>query len=430
MSKGQTNIQGIYKMWRSYPTWSALRVAIRAPNERQQITISGKLYPLLKSINDYLEANKLHQEQAEESAEFKQLFDRLCQELKKDYALPYYKILEKLDLEKKSFNFKDSLDDFETYKTRHSISHAYRIYVERFWLPFFLNKKLCQHPRDFVEHHAAAEFYLRSTKNKHGRLYSPAAYNSMTTPLNEYMRFLLKTRVIEQSQFFTVDHKLTLEERKRRLHTPVRTTDTYTVKDLESIKEKIDARYFDPEDLKWKLRAYAIYLGSFCMGLRVGNILGTPTKNLRPDAEVPYLQLKDNIVNGWSRGLKGDLLIEDATKTSCDDNVKLPFLLPTKEICIEVANFLKKHIKPNDKILKCSSGVPSRWWRQISEDCGFRYLHPHAGKHSFATIGAANMHLFNDNPYLLQQCCLHSDYRTTLKYINKKSDELLKQFLK
>lgn len=336
--------------------------------------------------------------------------------------------MEKIQLKGKRFNFEESLSEFETYKSRHSVSYAYRRFLEMFWIPFFIEHHSCEHPRDFVEFQTEADFHLRTAKNKFGRRYSPASYNNKTTPLNEYMRFLLKKRIITHEQFFTLDHKLTLEERKRRSYVPVRTTDTYSVEELKEIKLKIDSRYHSPERLQWKLRAYGLYLGCFCLGLRVGNVLGMPTSNLHPDHEIPYAQLKDNIVKGWSRGLSGDLTIENATKTGHDENIKVPFILPTVEICIEVSRFLKRNLKPKDVILNCSTCIPSRWWKRIAKECGFRYIHPHGGKHGFATIGAANMGLFQNNPYLLQYCCLHKDYRTTQKYINQKSDEVLKQF--
>lgn len=282
--------------------------------------------------------------------------------------------------------------------------------------------------RDFIDFQSEAEFYLRTAKTLKGRLYSPAGYNRQTTPLNEYMRFLLKRKIISSDQFFTIDYRLTLEERKRRAFVPVRTTDTYTIGELGEIKAKIDSTFGSPDLLKWKLRAYAIYLGSYCMGLRVGNVLGPPVQNLKPDDDIPHVQLKDNIVNGWSRGLKGDLKIENATKTAHDENLKLPFILPSVDVCKSVAKFLIANLEPDDRILGCSSGVPSKWWQQIAKRCGFRYIHPHGGKHGFATIGAAHLHLFKNNPYLLQYCCMHKDFRTTQKYINQKSDEVLKQF--
>ena len=165
--------------------------------------------------------------------------------------------------------------------------------MEKFWLPFFIGKHGCEHPRDFVNFQAEAEFHLRAAKTNRGRLHSPAGYNTKTTPLNEYLRYLLKKRVIEEKQFFVLDYKLTLEERKRRISVPTRTTDTYSISELEDIKARIDTNYSDVElDLKWKLRAYAIFLGCYCMGLRIGNVLGMPVENLQPDDEIPHAQLK------------------------------------------------------------------------------------------------------------------------------------------
>jgi integrase len=428
MSKGKTNIQGIYVVWRAGGTCDALRVIVR-PSGASPVVISSKTFPLLKSVNDVIRQKGLRQSAALEDAEVKQFFDRLCQELKQEYALSYYETVEKLELKRKGFDFESSLDEFEAYKSRHSISHSYRRVVEKFWLPFFLGKHNAQHPRDFLELHEEAEYHLRSARTRGGQRYSPAAYNRKTTPFNEYMRFLLKKRVIEQKHFITLDPKLTLEEKKRKRFNPVRSTDTYSKEELLDIKRRIDAYYSHPtDDLKWKLRAYGIFLGSFCLGLRIGNVLGLPAGNLRPNDHIPHAQLKDNVVNGWSRGVKGDLRIEDATKTSHDENIKVPFLLPNISVCRDLACFLMTYIPANEPILQCSTGVPCRWWKEISRKCKFRYIHPHGGKHGFATIGAANLHLFKNNPYLLQFCCLHKDYRTTQKYINQKSDEVLKQF--
>ena len=429
MSKGKINIQGIYTLWRPGTKCDALRVIVR-PSQKPPVVISAKTFPLLGTINDLIRNKGLRSNAALDDGEVKSFFDRLCQELKQEYALSYYRAIEKIELKKKGFDFEESLEAFETYKSSHSISHSYRNIVEKFWLPFFLNKHSCSHPRDFVNFHAEAESYLRSAKTKYGTPYSPAAYNRKTTPINEYMRFLKKKRVIESAQFFTLDDRLTLEERKRKKINPVRSTDTYSKSELVEIKRRIDATFSHntEEDLKWKLRAYGIFLGCFCFGLRIGNVLGLPAGNLFPNADVPYAQLKDNVVSGWSRGLKGDITIENATKTSYDDNVKVPFLLPSVKICQELAVFLMTHIPADEPILKCSTGVPCRWWKEIARRCKFRYIHPHGGKHSFATIGAANLQLFKNNNYLLQFCCLHKDYQTTQKYINQKSDEILKLF--
>ncbi len=152
----------------------------------------------------------------------------------------------------------------------------------------------------------------------------------------------------------------TLEERKRRIKKPVRNTDTYTASDLLEIKKKIDLTFAGSANLQTKLRAYGILLGCYCMGLRVGNVLGLPVKNLFPDAEVPHLQLKDNVVSGWSRGIPGQIKIEDATKTSHDENIKLPFLIPSKEFCLDIARFLITHKHPDEPLVNCSVSVLSR----------------------------------------------------------------------
>jgi integrase len=126
---------------------------------------------------------------------------------------------------------------------------------------------------------------------------------------------------------------------------------------------------------------------------------------------------------------KGALVFEDSTKITSGERIQLPLVQPSPEILVDVARFLKKHIAPKDRLLECYPDTIVKWWRQIAKECDFNFLHPHAWKHSYATIGALHLHdWYRGNPYFLQKCCLHSSFRTTEKYINQVSNQFLKAF--
>ncbi len=95
-----------------------------------------------------LRAHKLKKAEANQDNHFQALKHRLYEELKGKYALPKYKIQEKLDLKSKEFNFEDNLDEFVAVKSTHSIPFAYKAWMKRFWMPFFLGHG-CNHPKDF-----------------------------------------------------------------------------------------------------------------------------------------------------------------------------------------------------------------------------------------------------------------------------------------
>ncbi|PIT98804.1 MAG: hypothetical protein COT74_14035 [Bdellovibrionales bacterium CG10_big_fil_rev_8_21_14_0_10_45_34] len=431
MAKGRSTIQGIYPMWRAGKKFDSLRVAIRPPNGAQ-VQISSKVQPTLKQINEYLRAHKLKKAAANQDNHFQALKHRLYEELKDKYALPKYKIQEKLDLKSKEFNFEDNLDEFVAFKSTHSIPFAYKGWMKRFWMPFFLGNG-CNHPKDFKNFKAKARTHVMMAKTLSGKKYSHNTYSSITTPFNEYMRFLLDSGYIGQDDFYTLDIKMTLEQKKQARRrgedvTGVRTKETYTEDELNDIKDAIDKAYKD--NLEMKKKAYAIFFG-VCTGLRRGNLLGLNAECLHPDDDVPNFDLKDNIVSGWSRGEKGALVFEDATKTTSGERIQLPMVQPSPKILVDVARFLKKNIAPKDRLLDCHPDTVMKWWRQIAKDCDFKFLHPHAWKHSYATIGALHLHdWYLGNPYFLQKCCLHSSFRTTEKYINQVSNQFLKAFAK
>lgn len=185
--------------------------------------------------------------------------------------------------------------------------------------------------------------------------------------------------------------------------------------------------YADNKELK--LRAYAIYFG-VCTGLRRGNILGMKAGSLYPDSELPYFEVGDDVVSGWSRGEKGTLIFQNSTKTtSGEEIIKLPLLQPSRDILVEVATFLKNNIAPEEYILQCCPDTVAKWWEKIALECEFKYLSCHLWKHSYATTGALHLRdWYKGNPLLLQRCCLHEDLRTTQKYIKKMYNQLLEAF--
>ncbi len=431
MAKGRTYIQGIYPAWREGKTFDSLRVAVRPPN-KSQVQISPKVQPTLRQINEYLRAQGLKKTEANQDNHFQALKYRLYEELKSEHALPKYKIQEKLDLKSKEFNFLENLNEFVVFKSNQSIPFSYKAWIQRFWLPFFIEKG-CQHPKDFKLWKKKARMHVMEAKTKFGKKYSHNTYTSITTPFNEYMRFLISEEYISQDDFFTIDIRMTLEQKKQARRrgedvAGVRTRDTYTIDDLVEIKKKIDVTY--KANLEMRIRAYAIYFG-VCTGLRRGNLLGLTTACLHPNSDIPYFDVKDNIVAGWSRGEKGALIFEDATKTTANERIQLPLIQPSKDVLIDVTTFLKENLKSEERLLNCYPDTLVKWWRQIAKECSFKFLHPHAWKHSYATIGALHIHdWYQGSPYLLQKCCLHSSFRTTEKYINQVSDQFLKAFKK
>ncbi len=133
-------------------------------------------------------------------------------------------------------------------------------------------------------------------------------------------------------------------------------------------------------------------------------------------------------MDGWSRGVRGTVELEEATKTFIG-TIRLPLIQPSVEVLGDVCRFLKENLDPEDHIVDCHPRTIEKWWREIAKDCGFRFIPPHDWKHTYATLGAQNLHQwYKGNGYLLQQCCLHEKYETTLKYINQTSESFLGAF--
>lgn len=425
MNKLNTNISGLTFSWRHGKTFDALRVFVY--QNKKYISISAKVHPTLNQINRFLESGGMRSSQALEDSQFQALFQRIQHELKSEHGLKTYKAIENLNFITKKFNFQNSIEEFFTYKSDVACAHAYKIWIQKFWLPFFISKG-CEHPIEFIRWKQQAVTHVRTAKNKSDKKYSHHTYGSLTKSLNEYLRFLKAYEYISEEHFFTIYVKLTLEQQKRGHHANKRSTDTYTEEDLFDIKNKIDRIYAG--NPKIKLRAYALYLG-ICTGLRRGNFLGLKAKHLFPDAKVPYFQLADNIVKAWSRGHKGVLTFENASKMSAfeEGSIQIPLIQPSKSVVVEVANYLKNNLSAEQRLIEAHPDSINRIWEKICKECDFKYLSPLQWRHSYATIGALHLHdWYKGNAYLLQQCCLHSSIKMTEKYINQKSTQLLKAF--
>lgn len=420
--KGQTNIVGLTPVWRAGKRNDAFRVFVF--KDGKNTAISAKIHPTLSEINFYLKSQRLKRAEAERDNRFQALKQKLFQELKSEFGLSIYHIEEKIALKTKEFNFEDSLEEFNSYLSDTGVAQTYCATVRRIWLPFFIQKG-CRHPKDFRQWRRQAQDHVRSAKKaKRNEPYSIHTRNSLVTPLNRYLEFLSEYDYISATDVFSLSSKITLEQ-KKRISSQARPRETYTLRDLLSIKEKIDTTY--KENLSRKLEAYALYFG-LCTGLRRGNILGLKAKNLHPDAEVPYFETEDNIVDGWSRGQSGKVVIKKATKTFVG-SVSLPMLMPSKDILIEVAGFLKSHLPADSYLIDRTPTGVSKLWKKIAAECKFPYLHPHGWKHSYATIGAEHLGTwFRGNPYVFQKCCMHEDFRTTQRYIDTRSENFLKAF--
>lgn len=425
MAKGNTNISGLHLSWRSGKAHDAFRVQVHTKGKT--FFISAKIDPTLKAINSYLKINKLKEDRAKRDNHLQSLINTLLENIKEEYGLKVYRSRELINLKTKEFSFDTSLEDFVASKKGNvSVIETYRLHLQKFWLPFFESKG-CLHPRDFKQWRVKAELHLRTAKKqKSDEKYSINSYSSMCVALNEYLKFCLKQGDINESQFFSIKMSLSLEQRKRGGSGRSHSRDTYSLKDLVAIKEKIDQTY--KNDQEWKLKAYAIYFG-ICTGLRRGNLLGLKPKDMYPNATpTPYFETSDNIVSGWGRGEVGKATITNATKTFVG-NVTLPFVQPSADVLVEVAKYIKENSNPNEYILSCFPDTVGRWWKRISQECRFKFLNPHQWKHSYATIGAAHLgEMYAGNPYFLQKCCLHEKFETTQKYIDQKGKDFLEAF--
>lgn len=425
MSKGNTNIVGVIEVWREGQAADTYRVQVYADGKAKWI--SAKVQPTLQQINDYLKNHRLKKEAATVDSHFQGLKHRLHQELKSEHGLKEYAIRERISIESKRFNFQESIDGFALSKNLTSVPMKHKCIMLRFWLPFFVGMKNCQHPMEFKQWQYDAEDYVRTAEKIRGGKYSPHSYISLTNAINEYMRFLLKRGYITKDHIFSLNCTPTLEEMKRLpAWKRKKRRNAYTLEELFAIKEKIDATF--ARNLEMKLRAYGIYFG-IGTGCRRGNLLGIKAKHLQPKGSpVPFYETANNVVDGWSRGQKGVIELEESTKTFVG-TIRLPLIQPSRETLVEVCEFLKSHLKDDEPIVACHPRTVAKWWEEIAKRCGFEPIPPHDWKHTYATLGAQKLHeWYHGNGYLLQQCCLHEKYETTLQYINQASDSFLGAF--
>lgn len=418
MSKKTSAIVGLTFKFRTGNTCDALRAWVFKGGK--YFSISAKVHPTLKMINRYLKDHTLREAQAINDNAFNLLKQRLEHELRSEFGLATYKALERLDMQTKHFDFEESLEAFEIWKQRTSVSYSYRRTMEIFWFPFFLKEKNCIHPSEFIDHKEDADLYVRSHRTPHGEPISVHSYNGYLKVLNQYLEFCLSKKIIGQANHFKLWYTPTTEETKRGLLKRKRSSATYDLLELFEIKEKIDRTYSSAPTKK--LLAYGFLLGTVT-GLRRGNILGLKAEDLFPDDQIPHFRVSDNIVSGYSRGEESVQIFENATKTTTQENeeILLPLLQPSVKVAQEIAQHLKSNYKPKDRVCPSTPGGFYRAWKRIAKECGFRFINPHNWKHSYATIGADHIHdWYKGNPRLLQLCCLHTSYKMTEKYIKKK----------
>jgi integrase len=387
--------------------------------------VKPQLQATLAALHTYLKGKKLRKETAFTDRHFTVLLDKLFSELKSEHGLKEYRCRERLEYETQQFNFIKVADEFVDFKRDTSVPMKHDFWLKKFWLPFFKSQG-CQHPRDFKRFKGKARRHMReATKINSDERYSVNTYVSMTNTLNEFMQFLVDEGHIEGDDDFDLMSKVTREQRKRNPSLRQRGKDVYSLDELFEIKRKIDVTY--TTNLEMKLRAYGLLAGVYS-GLRRGNVLGLKARHLHPEGEPdPYLETADNHVDGWSRGEKGVVIIEDATKMD-DESYEIPLVLPSRETFVEVCRFLKENLAPEAHIVACHPSTVADWWKAIAGECGFRFIKPHGWKHSYATIGAENMHFFANDVYLLHHCCMHESFQTTLKYVNQKKDRFRKAF--
>jgi integrase len=423
MAKGKIKIVGITEQWRPSAHHDAFRVGYFKAGEF--LFLSAKVHPILKEANHYLKSQKLRQEAAMHDPVFLNIRWRLHENLKDEHGLKEYRLREKVDLKTKAFNFEQSLEEFVSVKTEYSTTgHEQRRVLVRFWLPFFFSQG-CEHPAEFIRYLVNARRHLRSVKGeKSGELYTRETKISLCSALNEYMRFLLEDGYITEKDTFTLLVPK-LHKKQRGNSTQRNKRPSYTFAELYDMKTKIDETY--PDGSVWKLRAYAIFFG-VCTGLRKGNVLGMRGKHLHPGAEPPHFETGDNVICGSARGFVGALFLPLQTKTF-EGSVKIPLIQPDRDTAVQVVQYLKQHVLPNDYILKCYPTTMGKWWKSIAKDCKFRWVNPHNFKHGYATRGAAKLHeMYFGNRHFLQWCCLHSSYSTTERYIDEAGGALLDAF--
>lgn len=440
MAKGSSSLIGLYYQWRLGKKADAIRAFVAKHGEKT-INISAKVHPQLRALNDYLKTNNLREQRAEQDERFKLLRGNFEAAIKSEHGLKAYKIMERLEIDSKEFDFTLALKDFYDYKDDTSMPVDYVYYVKKLWLPFFAEKG-CAHPKEFHKFRGQAELYVKTCKRLDGagQKYSPHSYNMICRTLNQFMKFCKDAGHINADDSFKIWVSVSLEQQKTtktldghlvkgRSGTAIqkaRDQRTYSLDDLKTIKRKIDKRFEEEPDKK--LNAYCLYFGVIT-GLRKGNFCGLRVEDILPEEKIPHFIVRDNVISGRSRGIKGYIVQENATKTSAGNAIEIPMVQPDLKTIVEVAKFIRKYRKPGERLFTKTPGLVNKDWKIVAMECGFIYLSPLQWRHSYATIGAINLAtLYKGNSYFLQRCCLHDDYRTTQGYIAKHAKQFLDVF--
>lgn len=442
MAKGSSSLNGLYFQWRSGKNSDAIRAFVSKDGEKPT-PISAKIHPQLRALNEYLKMKGARESDIFEDDAFKILKGNFEAAIKSEFGLKTYKVMERLEIDSKDFNYTAVLEEFYAYKENTALPVDYRFYMRELWLPFF--KSLgCTHPKDFHRYSQQAKMHVKTCKklDGSGQRYSPNSYNVLCRTLNQFMEFCSEVKHINESEKFTIWVTITLEQQKvtkslsgknvkknsAETIKKVRDQRTYSLEDLFTIKKKIDECYKRPIDLQKKINAYCLYFGVIT-GLRKGNYCGLLVRDILPDEPVPYFIVRDNIISGRSRGISGYIIQENATKTSAGSAIEIPMVQPDVKTIVSVAKFIRKHREKDERLFLKTPGRVNKDWMAVAEECGFTYLSPLQWRHSYATIGALNLGtLYKGNSYFLQRCCLHEDYRTTQGYIKKHAKQFLDVF--
>lgn len=423
MGKKTSAVVGVNFKFRPGKQFDAFRAWVFKDGKYQ--SISAKVHPTLKGINQLLKERGWREAQAEKEHDFLKLKNRLEEELRSEFGLASFRVMERLELKSRDFDFERTLEEFKIFKDDTAIKIDYYDCMKNFWLPWFLGKG-CTHPKHFKQYRNQAELHVKTAKKKNGKPYSHNTYNVLCRTINQFMFFCEKFDYIGRDDTFKIWVNITLEQKKRESFENARSEDVYSLAEIEEIKIKIDRAYADRSNEK--LIAYCLYFGVIT-GLRRGNFAGMKAENLFPDAKTPYFLVRDNIVSGRSRGIKGYITQKDATKTSAGKPIAVPMVQPSIQVITEVARFIKANLEPSARLYPNNPDQIAKKWRSISTECGFRWLTPLDWRHSYATIGAINLaKMYKSNPLFLQRCCLHEDFRTTLDYIRKHAPEFLDAF--
>lgn len=200
--------------YRNRKTWDAFRAWVF--KDGKNTSIPAKAHPTWERINKCLKEKALTEEFAEKDPEFITMKQRLEHELRSEYGLATYKAIERIEMKPKEFDFEDSLETFFIYKSNTSQPVTYRNYMRDFWLPFFVGKKNCIHPSEFIEHREEAFLHVKSARTQRGNQpLSFHSYNGFSKALNQFMDFLVKTKKIGPEAQFSIWIMTTKEEIKR-----------------------------------------------------------------------------------------------------------------------------------------------------------------------------------------------------------------------